>query len=449
MPRQCEVAIIGAGAAGLTAAATLIRNGIDARCLEAGDRPGGRIRSIRDPRSPVPIELGAEFGHGRSPDLWSVLNDASLKTVEQSSRSVAMDSGRVLPRCEPGESIDHVMDAIKEQSAPGFDESFAAFLRRSAFPEKTKQWAAAYVEGFNAADASRISVASLAEEARAGDAIERDRSFRVLDGYDALAHHLAGSLIGGRLQLNAVVTRIEWEAGAAKVHYRATKDGVREILSCRRVIVTVPLGVLQANDNSRGSIVFDPAPDGVLEAARSLAFGNVLRITLRFENPFWEAHPDLAQTGFLFSQEPVFPTWWTTRPVQSPLLTGWSAGPAARPLLAMSDVDIAGEAMASLRRITGLRPSRLEAAYFHDWNRDPFFRGAYSYIPAGALPARRMLAEPSGDTLFFAGEATDLTGNSGTVHGAIASGKRAAAQVLSSLRSETAFLAAELQLEAP
>jgi monoamine oxidase len=70
------------------------------------------------------------------------------------------------------------------------------------------------------------------------------------------------------------------------------------------------------------------------------------------------------------------------------------------------------------------------AAHFHDWHADPFFRGAYSYVPAGKLAARKTLAETVADTLYFAGEATDLEGHSATVHGAIATGIRAARHVI-------------------
>jgi monoamine oxidase len=77
-------------------------------------------------------------------------------------------------------------------------------------------------------------------------------------------------------------------------------------------------------------------------------------------------------------------------------------------------------------RLRGL----LENAYFHDWHADPFARGAYSYVPVGALRAREALAKPVGGTLYFAGEATETNGHSATVHGAIASGKRAARQIL-------------------
>jgi monoamine oxidase len=72
---------------------------------------------------------------------------------------------------------------------------------------------------------------------------------------------------------------------------------------------------------------------------------------------------------------------------------------------------------------------RLEATYLHDWQSDPFSRGAYSYGKVGADGAQEELGWPVEDALFFAGEATDVSGNNGTVHGAIASGRRAAAEI--------------------
>ena len=84
-------------------------------------------------------------------------------------------------------------------------------------------------------------------------------------------------------------------------------------------------------------------------------------------------------------------------------------------------------ALASLARILKRKIPRPDEIYFHDWHRNPFFRGAYSYVPVNGLRARENLAKPVADTLFFDGEATELKGHSATVHGAIASGVRAAA----------------------
>ena len=118
------------------------------------------------------------------------------------------------------------------------------------------------------------------------------------------------------------------------------------------------------------------------------------------------------------------------------MITGWSAGPAAEDLLGRSDLEIREAALASLSRITlASAPTMrglLEEIYLHKWNDDPFARGAYSYVPAGAMPDRDVLTQPVAETLYFAGEATDNTGHGGTVNGAMATGKRAAVQVLKS-----------------
>ena len=89
-------------------------------------------------------------------------------------------------------------------------------------------------------------------------------------------------------------------------------------------------------------------------------------------------------------------------------------------------------ALAILGKVLGRSDveNQLEATYFHNWETDPWSCGAYSYVRAGGLPAADRLAKAVDDTLYFAGEHTDVTGNWGTVHAAIASGRRAARDVL-------------------
>jgi monoamine oxidase len=102
----------------------------------------------------------------------------------------------------------------------------------------------------------------------------------------------------------------------------------------------------------------------------------------------------------------------------------------------MSDSEIFDRALESLSSVLHVEKSRaqseLRAAYFHDWDSDPFSRGAYSYVKVGGEGCQQVLGSPIADTLFFAGEATDTSGHNGTVHGAIASGQRAAQDILKS-----------------
>jgi monoamine oxidase len=163
----------------------------------------------------------------------------------------------------------------------------------------------------------------------------------------------------------------------------------------------------------------------------------VFRVALRFREAFWEDNEELKDAGFILSSEDVFPTWWTTLSTRSTVLVGWHSGGRAESMKGKSKEEILHEALTSLARIVGVAletvQGYLETAYFHDWHADPYARGAYSYVPTGALDARKQLAIPVSNTLFFAGEATDQDGHSATVHGAIASGRRAAKQLLAAM----------------
>jgi monoamine oxidase len=169
--------------------------------------------------------------------------------------------------------------------------------------------------------------------------------------------------------------------------------------------------------------------------------GPVVRMVLQFDSMFWEDSSvmggrTLKDLHFLFTRDQVFPTFWTAMPLRLPLLTAWAAGPLAEGKRQLTQHQIRNEALAALSRILSISKDMLAAkcirSYYHDWQCDPFSRGAYSYVLAGGMLAQEDLARPLGRKLFFAGEATQSDGHHATVHGAFASGVRAAEQVLSS-----------------
>lgn len=142
--------------------------------------------------------------------------------------------------------------------------------------------------------------------------------------------------------------------------------------------------------------------------------------------------------SFLFSHDEWFPTWWTALPAELPIITGWAPFRCAEKLSGRSRDYVVQRSLKTLSSLLHVKPHQLEslldAAYFHDWQSDPFSRGAYSYGKVGSDGAQEALASPLQGTLFFAGEATDTSGHNGTVHGAIASGQRAAREILHSVR---------------
>jgi monoamine oxidase len=162
----------------------------------------------------------------------------------------------------------------------------------------------------------------------------------------------------------------------------------------------------------------------------------VIKLNLRFGSAFWEEVDGgrYRNAAFFHAPNTDFPTFWTQLPLRAPLLVAWAGGPkAARLSSSVAPADIVAHALGVLQSMFGERcnvAQALEGSYYHDWQQDPFARGAYSYVAVGASAERAVLARPLGNTLFFAGEATDTQGETATVTGALQSGTRAAREAL-------------------
>jgi monoamine oxidase len=422
---QSDILIIGAGMAGLTAARILAEAGRSVTLLEASSRVGGRIHTLREGNEV--IELGAEFVHGKPPELWSLIEEANLETYELDGSNLAFEDGRLQARDEEEESST-VLDKLESWSLP--DLSFAEYLEHEQIPADERQTVIGYVEGFNAADHRVISTISLGMQQAAEEEIEGERLFRIKDGYDRLPQFLAQKFTegGGRLVFNTLVERIDWTSGRVRVE--AQTDGQPVPFEAAQAVITLPLGVLQER-----SVIFNPLPSAVHEASR-LRMGQVRRFTLLFREPFWkQLEPtSIGELSFLFSFASMPPVWWTPHPAPSNTLTGWVGGPRSEALANFSPEQLGEAACEELARIFSLSMTyvrdRLIGCFTHDWQRDALSFGAYSYVAAGAIDACSKMTIPVEDTLYFAGEHTDTTGHWGTVHAAIRSGHRAAQQIL-------------------
>jgi monoamine oxidase len=399
-----DVIVIGAGAAGLAAADELSRKGARVLILEARERIGGRCWTRRIPGLPIPVELGAEFIHGEAKVTHALLERAGLTAVESVRQQRALAGGKLRPMNAFTDAQRAVRGARLER-----DISFDAFLRQRKLPARTKTFARMMVQGFDAADPRRVSAQSIIDEW--GGTEMGVSQPRPQGGYGTLFHWLANSVLasGARLHLGTEVRRLRWKRHAAVV------DEAR----APRVIVTLPLGVLQA-----GPLRFPQKR----AALRKLASGPVVRVALRFDTAFWEKRA--RGVAFFHSPAAPFPTFWTPLPMRAPLLTCWAGGPKAARLTGASHAKLVEAALQSVESVfgKGVR-GQLAAAYAQDWMHDPHSRGGYSYLRVGGEGAREELATPLDDTLFFAGEATDSE-EAGTVAGALRSGIRAARQAM-------------------
>lgn len=411
-----DVIVLGAGIAGLAAARTLAEAGKRVILLEARDRIGGRIFTAHSPGTDFPIELGAEFVHGCPPELLQLIDEAGLEIFERDGAVCCFEHG-ALQDCDLGDAF-HVLGELAD--AP--DMTFREFLATKTLREDIARHITNYVEGFNAADAGRIGTASLHRQQQAEEEIEGDRGFCIRNGYEKPPQYLAERvrMAGGTIHLETVVEKIAWKPGEVMVN--TANPGLPQI-TAPRIVIALPLGVLQS-----GSVEIAPVPV-TQSAIDKLAMGTATRITLVFRERFWlDAVPDLS---FLLAQQELPATWWTVAPNEAPVLTGWVGGPRVAQL--PSGEALRDRAIAMLETLFSRKDlaAKLVSWHSHDWQADPFSRGAYSYAPKGALHASEELAQPVDHTLYFAGEHTDVTGHWGTVHGALRSGLRAARQILS------------------
>jgi len=469
--KSSAVLIIGAGAAGLAAARDLSVAGCSVIVLEARDRIGGRIFTRRDPAAPIPIELGAEFVHGKSPELWHLAQRAHLELCEVSERHLYFENGKLTKSKNFWAKIESLNEKMR---SAGTDKSFKDFLSSLPDDEETrraKAMAVRYIEGFHAARIDRIGIHGLVKANEAADSIEGDKSFRFLNGYDSLVQVLRAEAeaYGATIRLNTVIKEIRWGSKGVEAVCASGSGDSSVAASC--AIITLPLGVLQTSPDQPGAVQFIPElPPEKQTAIKNLETGHVLRIVLSFSERFWETLTCLdqdgnpvkfADAGFIHCPDLPLPTWWTQLPIRAPVLVGWVGGPnadrisrsstsmhtvadqtesdnahLAQPVCESLGSLVLDQAITSLTRIFNLSTDylrdRLAAFYFHDWQHDPFSRGAYGYVPVAGLDDQLALSQPADGTLFFAGEATSV-GHIGTVHGAIMSGQRAAREILAPL----------------
>ncbi len=410
--------------------------------LEARDRLGGRIFTTHQSGSIIPLELGAEFVHGRPAEIFS-FPASEFALYEIHGETWTSQNGQV--------RLDHDREAnleqvLKELSARrGEDRSLISFLNERYSDDRhapARRAIQDYVEGFDAADVHDVSIKWIAQTELAAHSIEGDRLFRPTSGYERLIALLHAGLPADRamVRLNTIVHEIQWSPGHVLIGAHAPSGEPLDPLTAKAAVITLPLGVLAASDQDAAAVRFVPDLPDKPTTYKDIGMGQVVKVVLRFRESFWDrrgsSYPFMPRMSFLLARDELFPTWWTSYPLNAPLLTAWIAGPRAAPLTNQTDEQIIGQAVQTLARILGVPTNELEAGlasgHMHNWNTDPFSRGAYSYVRVGGLEAPRQLGTPLADTLFFAGEATDANGHTGTVHAALASGNRVVGEILRS-----------------
>lgn len=427
-----NVIIIGAGAAGLMAARLLAKAGKQVVVLEARNRTGGRIHSIDDASFFKGAELGAEFVHGDLPVTLALLDEAGIGHRHAGGDMWHYKNGRFSEDDEQMEGWDDLMkNLIKLRQ----DISISDFLNKYFPGEKyqpLKKSVLRFVAGYDTADPDKASAFALREEWMNED---DGAQHRVDGGYCRMISYLSNEIksAGGKIYLNNPVKEIDWTSKPVKV---ITQTG--EIYEADKVLVALPLGILQLSAQDSGHINFSPSINTHTDALQQIGFGAIIKILFRFDQPFWKQidGQDLKDMAFLLTEEKV-PTWWTQTPEDEPVLTGWLGGGPAKAVEHASEEELFDMAIASLSNIFKIDVAelkdRLIARYIVNWTADPYTRGSYAYDTVTSAQARAVLSSPAGETIYFAGEYLYQGPSMGTVEAALTSGKNAAESILTDL----------------
>ena len=403
---DADVIVIGAGAAGLACAHDLRDHGADVLVLEARDRVGGRIHTVRGFRE-EPFELGAMMVHGERAAVVDIAKDAGL-TLEHPDWRLRGESFVVMD----GE-LRHWSDVVEKwwdvedeiAGLGGRDIDLRTFLTELGWPAKRRAVSEELFAQFWCADPTLVSAEGIARVENSWASGEDNLVVR--EGYDCVPEFLAR---GVRVELGVQATTIGWRRGHVRI---TTHDG--RSFSAGAAVVSVPPTVVAS-----GGLVFDPGIGARKEAAvAAIPLGSLIRVVAQLVEP-------APTTGRLNVLGPEGGFW----SVDERMVTVWIGGPSAARFSGTDPVDIVlrgGVAFPWLER------SRIDDVCFADWGADPLSLGGYSYPRAGALDAPATWAEPVDHTLFFCGEGTCGDVHPATVHGAVESGRRAGAEVASVL----------------
>jgi monoamine oxidase len=409
MQAEYDVVVIGAGAAGLGAAARLVRSPLSTMVLEARDRVGGRAHTIA-PDARWPIDLGCAWLHSADVNPLAAMAEPAGFTLDRSPPPWMKQSGLEHTSAEEMAAFRAAFDALESRleaaAKAGVDRPASDLLEPgSPFNGGLNAFSAAY----NGAEFDQVSVLDYAAYEDTGV------NWRVVEGYGALVAFLARDI---SLSLETAVEAIDWSADPIRI-----STGRGEIRA-RAVIVTLPTDVIAA-----GAVRFSPALPDKAAAAAGLPLGLADKQFLFVDEP-----EDLPVDGHLFRRLDRAETGsYHLRPFGRPLIEAYFGGRTAQGLEDEGKGALAAFAVEELVELLGsswrrrLRPIASTA-----WASDPWARGAYSHALPGHAGDRAALAAPVGGRLFFAGEATSPAFFS-TAHGAYESGRRAADEALAAL----------------
>jgi monoamine oxidase len=405
-----DVAVIGAGAAGVAAAHELAAAGIDVLLVEARDRIGGRAWTLREGQ-PCPLDLGCGWLHSADVNPWVEIAQELGFTIDKSPPPWARRSREI--GFAPGDYADFsraselFWDRLEEAKDAEPDRPASAFVEAGSRWIPLIESISSY---YNGAALDLVSTKDL------GRYVDTGVNWRVVEGYGTLIAAYGADL---RVAFDAPVKAIDHSGPRVKI---VTPRGT---ISARAAIITVPTDVLAS-----GGIAFRPALDDKLHAAGHLPLGLADKMFFRMQRA-----EDFPEGAHLFGTIDELTASYDVRPHGCAIIECYFGGALAADLERGGAAAFENYAREQLTHQLGPDiVANISAIVSTRWRADPFARGSYSHALPGHADDRFVLAAPVGDRLFFAGEACSPEFFS-TAHGAYLSGVETARQVRASMRA--------------
>jgi len=420
-----NVIIIGAGASGLYAAQQFIDKNIEVKVLEATDRYGGRIR-LRQEFFDFPMEEGADWVYGNNNLWYTRIEESGASLVEYPDNPVYSIDGVIKTEAElanDGDFLEAMAFIDDIPTYPGPDLSIENAVLSKGLNPRVHHIVDAITSNARGSSYQTVSIKGVSD----GEKIWNEGDGRYFSSNHALVNVLSGAfgkVVRDHLALNTPIVQVDY----SDINLIKLTDINGEIHECTILIITVPIAVLKSGD-----INFVPnLPINTTSAMNRIGMDNGYKVMLGFYVNFWGKDVSSIYTDGAVP-EYYSPGMGRSLNNENRILSALIMGKQADALAGKTDEEIIQLLLSELDLLYDDEPSQQfdsSTTYITNWGDNQYFKGAMSFPIVSGTGAAEEYARPINDRLFFAGEATALKGNYGTVQGALDSAERVVTEVL-------------------